>query len=88
MIGDGLTLKFHGGLRFSEANKLCGDNPTLMHQLIEAVLPVGARFTKDNGSGFDPGPESDTFSRDTLSITFHVKLLDMCWEFQEGLAIG
>jgi len=48
-------------LRFGEANEFCGDTAALMHQLVEAVLAVGARLTKDNGTSMDASTESLTF---------------------------
>jgi hypothetical protein len=75
---------FHGivntSLRFCEANKFCGNSAALMHQLVEAVLAVGARLTKDNWAGMDTSSESLAFKSHTLTIAFHIKLLNMSRE--------
>lgn len=35
-----------GGL--AESDKLSGDDPTLVHELVEGVLAIGARLAEDN----------------------------------------
>ncbi len=56
-----------------------------MHQLIERVLSISAWLTEDYWASFDS--QSDTVSGDTLTVAFHVKLLNVGREFQKGLTV-
>lgn len=70
-----------------KADKFSGDGAALMHQLVETVLAVGAWLTEDDRASVHARCESLAFKSDTLSIAFHIKLLNMSWESEECLAV-
>lgn len=87
MICDGFPIKLDRGLRFGESNELSRDHPSLVHQLIEAVLTVGAWFSEDDRASINtfgiPGP----INSNSLAIAFHVNLLDVGGKSVKGLAV-
>src|SRR3954469_21902661 len=59
---------------------------SLMNQLVERVLTVGARFAPEYGTRFvrDRLP----FQRDMLTVAFHRQLLKIGWKSLEVLLVG
>lgn len=79
MIAYSLAFDMIWGLRFGKSYKLSWNNSSLMQKLEKAMLSIGTRLTKVNHCSlvlnvfpFDIYP---------LSVTFHIKLLDMGSEF-------
>lgn len=87
MICDNFISKVDVGLRLGESNELRRDDSALMHQLVEAVLAIGPWFTKDDWTCLDAWSISHSSLGHAFSITFHIQLLDMSGESNEGLAI-
>lgn len=58
-----------------------------MHELVETVLTIGPRLSKDDWSRIDVRGEPDSILSHSLSIAFHIELLDMSRELEEGLAV-
>lgn len=87
MICDSFILKVNMALRLNESNELSRNNPSLMHELIEAVLAIGAWFTEDDGAAFYARTISDSLLGYTLAIAFHVYLLNMSCKPAKRLAI-
>ena len=79
------TCRVFGTLRLSVSNEFSRNNSTLVHQLIEGVLAIGAGFAKNNGSS--RFLKTRSVDSNTLSVAFHVKLLDVSGEAQEGLTV-
>ena len=52
VVGDGLAGETDGVGRHAETNELGGHGPSLVHQLVERVLPVGARLTENDLAAF------------------------------------
>ncbi len=82
MIRDWLALYLDWRLTLSKADKLSWDHSPLVHQLVEAVLAISSWLTEDNRTGFNSSPQSHALTRDPLAVALHVKLLDVCREFQ------
>lgn len=80
MVGDHLTCIVHGSLRLGEANELGGDHTSLVHQLVEAMLTICARFSQDDGSCLDARIKTQARFRASLAIALHVELLNVGWE--------
>ena len=85
VTADHFSRVVHVDLRLRVSDKLGRNNTTLMHQLIEGMLAIRARLSKDNRPGWD-GKRHSSDSH-TLAVAFHVKLLNVRWETQEGLAV-
>ena len=86
LAGAALDIHIHARLVPAEAYKLQRHNVcTLVQELIEGVLPVGAGFTEDNGAG----RVVDRLAKavDMLAVGFHIELLQMCREAAERLGI-
>ena len=88
MVGDYFFRGIFGSLRFGKSDELSRDGSSLMHQLVETVLPVGARLSENDRSSFNPIRESGSVHSYTFSIALHIKLLDVCREAVKGLAVG
>jgi len=80
MIADGVVCL--GGSDEITGDKFC----SLMNQLIEGMLTVGAWFSPDDGTCL----VGDRFATaiNALAIAFHVSLLEVCWEAMEILVVG
>ena len=87
MIRDWLTFNAYRILRFSEADELCGDDPSLMHQLVETVLSVRSWLTKDDWACFDSWSKAYSLTSHSFSIAFHVELLNVGWKFKQSLTV-
>ena len=73
-------------LGFSKTYELDWSDSSLVEQLKEAVLSVGAWLSEINNSSV---PSDDlSFVIDSLSIALHVKLLYMGGKFAKSLTIG
>ena len=59
-----------------------------MHQLIEAVLAISTRLTKNDRTGVDTFIQSQARLRARLAIALHIELLNMSWEAEQGLRVG
>jgi len=82
-----LTFHIYWRLRLGVSDKLSWNSATLMHQLVETVLSVGSWLTENYWATVDTLCISDTVPRHSLSIAFHITLLDMSWESKKSLAI-
>merc|ERR1712187_218860 len=85
MVGHSFPRKLHGVLGCSETNEIRWNRTALVHQLVERMLPICARFTKVDGTGC-----CGTFCAihlNPLSIAFHVQLLDVCNKPHKRLTI-
>lgn len=87
VVRDDFCCIIHGRLRSCKANELSRNSSALMHELVEAVLTVSARLTKDDGTGVDTSIKPHAILGTRLSIAFHVELLDVRREPQQGLAV-
>lgn len=87
MIGDRFAIELDGSLGFSKANEFRRDDSTLMHELIEAMLSIRARLTKDDRTSIDTFRVSDSVDRHPFAIAFHVDLLDVSREPVERLTV-
>ena len=85
MGGHRLPLESYRCLRASEANELCGNHSTLVHQLVEAVLAVGSRLSEDYRSRL--GSQSGALQTNCLPVALHVELLNVCGEPEQGLTV-
>src|SRR4051794_34579902 len=73
--------------RPAESDEVTRDEPSaLMYQLVEGVLAVGARLTPVNRTGCVC--DFCSIDRDTLAVTFHCQLLQICRETFEVLVVG
>ena len=88
MVGYDFGGLIHRCLRSSEANKLGSNSPALVHKLVEAVLSIGSWLTKNDRSGVHTSIKPGTILGARLSVAFHIELLDVRWEPQQGLAVG
>lgn len=77
---DGLTGEHDGCLRLGEADELRRNHAALVHQLVEAVLAIRAGLTENQRTSFNIFVKSGALESDSLSIAFHVELLDVCRE--------
>ena len=59
-----------------------------MHQLIEAVLSISSRFTKNDRASVHTFIQSQASLGACLAIALHIKLLDMGWEAEKCLGVG
>ena len=87
VVRDGFTVHHDMSLRLSEANELSRDDPTLMHELVETMLTVGARLTEDNRAGLNTLGVSGSGNADSLAIALHINLLNMGRESKQSLAV-
>ena len=58
-----------------------------MHQLVKTVLAVRSWLAENNWSCMNTLVQSNTSGRTGFPITIHVKLLDVSWEPEQGLAV-
>ena len=65
----GVHPQVYGLLALHDAYEVAGDDSPLVDELVEGVLPVGARLTKVNFSGLKWQPLSS--NRDSLAIALH-----------------
>mmetsp|Transcript_36977 Transcript_36977/g.47542 ORF Transcript_36977/g.47542 Transcript_36977/m.47542 type:complete len:286 (-) Transcript_36977:722-1579(-) len=85
VVAHGLPVQAYRLLALAEPNKICWDGVALMHQLIETMLSIGSGLTEINFTSLIW--EHTAINSNTLPITFHVNLLDMCRESEERLAV-
>ena len=73
--------------RAAESDEVTWDKPrALMYQLIERVLAVGARLAPVNRTRCVC--DSRSIDGDTLAVTFHCQLLQICRKTFQVLVIG
>jgi hypothetical protein len=80
VVAYSLVIEVHWSLRFAETNKLRRKHSSLLHLLVEAVLKVGARLTEYDRASKNTLIKPNTVPGNTLSVAFHIELLDMRWE--------
>lgn len=85
MIANNLRFVIDWLLRFGESDELSRDCPTLMQQLVEAVLSVSSRLPEIHYCGLVG--ELLTCEVDTLTVALHIQLLDVWHELAECLAV-
>jgi hypothetical protein len=85
MAAHWLTLNIKWLLRFGETNEFDWDDSTLVQKLEETVLPVCSWLSKINNCSLVINLLS--FCVDSLSVAFHIKLLDVGCKFAKGLTI-
>ena len=86
MVVDRIVLNQIRLWRFAEADRLYGGDSSLMKKLEETMLAIGARLPKVDHSSFPTN--HIPFFIDSLSVAFHVQLLNMWCKFAESLAVG
>ena len=86
MIRHSMAGYWERSLRFSEPNELSRHYSSLVQELVERVLAISARLSKDNLACLErcrSAIESDSFT-----ITFHWQLLDMFCKGFKCLRVG
>lgn len=86
MVVDRIVLNQIGLLGLAETDELNGGNSPLMKKLEETMLAIGARLPKVDHSSFPTN--HIPLLVDSLSVAFHVQLLNMGCKFAESLAVG
>ena len=86
MVGDYLTFSGERILALAEADEVARNHATLMNQLIEAVLAVGARLTEINFACVEG--KRGAVHGNPLAVGLHVDLLDVGRETEKGLGVG
>ena len=87
VVVDDFSVKLDWCLGLGEANELSWDHSALVHQLVEAVLSVGAWLSEDDWTTIDAFIVANVVSSHGLTIALHVALLDVGSESDESLAV-
>lgn len=85
VVAHGLAFNLERSLRFSESNELGWDHSSLVKELEETVLSVCSWFSKIDNCRFILNLLSSDV--DSLSIAFHIKLLNVRGKFRQSLTI-
>src|SRR3954454_4745089 len=73
--------------RLDECNEVAGNQSrSLMDQLIEGMLAIGARFAPINWAGF--AINFSALQRDSLAVAFHCELLQIGGKSLQVLLVG
>lgn len=87
MSGDDFLGVVNSGLGLGESNELGWNDTPLVHELVEAVLTIGAWLSENDWTSVQALSESGSLERHSLSIALHVELLNMGRESQQSLAV-
>mmetsp|Transcript_30077 Transcript_30077/g.65606 ORF Transcript_30077/g.65606 Transcript_30077/m.65606 type:complete len:281 (-) Transcript_30077:904-1746(-) len=86
VVGDGLPCKLYRILRDLKADELRRNDSSLVHELVEGMLTIRARFAEVNGS------RTNGYLRaihlHTLAVALHIQLLDVSNKADKRLAVG
>lgn len=72
VVCNNLIFEVDMSLRLGESNEFRWDNSSLVHELIETMLTVGARFTENNRTCLDSGIVSYSTFCHAFTIAFHI----------------
>ena len=75
MTANWFAFEGEGLLRFCESNEFDWDHSSLVEQLEETMLAIGAWFSEINNCSLVV--DFFSFSVDSLSVAFHVQLLNV-----------
>ena len=85
VVGNRLSVHVNRCLTLAETNEIGRYDPSLVHELVERMLSVGAGLSKVDLTGLEG--QGRAIDRHALAVGFHIDLLDVSREALQGLRV-